>query len=100
MSRLKPIDRKEMILAAALDEAQERGYQHITREGVAKRAVCSPGLVSTYFNTMTQLRRAVVRAAVSREVLPIIAQGLVAKDPQALKIPSGLKQAALAAIHA
>jgi AcrR family transcriptional regulator len=96
MSRLNPKDRKEQILAAALDLSVKHGYTRVTREGVAVAAECSPALVSSYFGTMIAFRRDIMRAAIRRQVLPVIAQGLAAQDPHAKRAPDGLKQAALA----
>ncbi len=93
--RQKPKDRKAALLAAALKHAAEVGYTHITRDGVARAAGCSDALVSAYWGTMPQLKREVIRAAIRLRYLPIIAQGIVAKDPQVLKAPSELRTAAI-----
>lgn len=96
--RLKPTDRKRHILAAALADARKRGYMQVTLLSVADAAECSRGLVIHYFATMQQLRRAVMRAAIANRDLPIVAQGLAARDAQALKAPEDLRKAALASI--
>lgn len=93
--KLEPKVRKDQIMAAALSVAKAAGYQNVTRERIADSAACSPASVSNYFGTMTQMKRAIMRAAVNQKVLPIIAQGLAAKDPQALKAPEDTKRAAL-----
>lgn len=100
MTRLKPTDRKKQILDAALDLAERRGYSTITRDSIATAAGCAPGLVSAYFGTMINFRRDIMRAAIREERLPIIAQGLAAKDPHARKAPDPLKQAALETLAA
>ena len=97
LKRLQPEDRKQEILQAALDEACAVGYSNIKREDVARRAACAEGLVSRYFNTMPQLKRAVMRAAVKAEVLQVIAQGIAANDNQAMKAPAHLRSKALLA---
>lgn len=94
--RLPPKERSKLILDAALDLAKRDGFDNITRESVAKAAGISPGLVSNYFNTMNQLQRAVMRAAVAREVLEVVGQGLAARNEHALKAPHELKQRAIA----
>lgn len=74
--RLKPEVRREQVLAVAIDIAIKHGYNAVTRERVAEQASISTGLVSRVFNTMDQLRRAVMRAAIHREILPIVAAGI------------------------
>jgi AcrR family transcriptional regulator len=93
--RLPPEERRENILAAALDLSRRHGYTTVTREGIAEAAGCAPGLVSRYFGTMQQLRRAVMRAAVHQEVLEIVGQGLTGNDPHALKASEELKRRAM-----
>lgn len=94
-TRLKPEDRKAAILEAAIAEAQEVGYMAFTRDGVRLRAGVSAGLLNARHGTMAQLRRAVMRAAVERRLVDLVAQGIGARDPQALKAPEDLRQQAL-----
>lgn len=95
-TRMKPDDRRGEILAAALFLAQDKNYNTVSRDEIAERAGTSVGLVSRYFGTMPKLKRAVMRAAIKAEALPIIAQGLAAQDPHAMKAPQELKQRAVA----
>ena len=95
---LKPEVRKEQILTAAIEVAERDGYMHMRRSDVADVAGCATGSVSRYFNTMHQLRRAVMREAVKSSNHRIVAQGLVANDNQAMKAPEEVKQAALSAV--
>ena len=76
LKRLKPEVRRDQILAVAIDIAIKQGYNHVTRERIAEQANISTGLVNRVFNTMAQLRRAVMRAAIHSELLPIVAAGL------------------------
>lgn len=97
-TRLKPTDRKTQILGAALTAAKRDGYARVTRDAIAREAGCAPGLVSHYLGTMASTRRDIMRAAIRERVLPIVAQGLVAKDPHARRAPADLKEQALASI--
>ena len=96
--RLEPGKRKDEILDAALALAKAQGYQSVTLEAIANKAQCSNGTVVHYFGTMTQLRRAVMRAAINRGELQIVAQGLAARDAQALNAPDELKERAAASM--
>ncbi len=92
---LKDEVRRDQILTAAIDMALSTGYNSLTRDGIAKQAGVASGQVNHKFNTMTQLRRNVMRAAVSRELLPIIASGLAMGDVHAQKAPQWLQEKAV-----
>jgi hypothetical protein len=92
--RVSPGIRKTNILDAALEKAKDVGYREITREEIAEQAGVSMGLVSRYLGTMDQIRKAIMRAAIRREVLEIVAQGLACGDDQARKADPGVKAAA------
>lgn len=89
-------DRKRAILEAAISEAKEQGYQWITRDAVAKRAGVGAGSVNVAFGRMVELKRAVLREAVARRIVEIVAQGLADAHPIAKDAPSDLKQEAVA----
>lgn len=93
--RLKPADRKAAILENALELAIAGNYQRVTRDQIAAAGGHGSPLVQHYFGTMLKLRRAVMRAAIQRKCLPVIAQGIMAKDRYALKAPVELREAAL-----
>lgn len=96
-NRLPANDRRAQILDEALRCAEACGYANITRQMVADRLKLAPGLVSHYFGTMEDLRRTVMRHAIQRELLRIVAQGVVAKHPVAMRAPKELRTRALAA---
>ena len=88
-------DRKAKLVTAALHIATSEGYNRISFDDVARRAKCSKSLVMHYFSTMPKLRRAIMSAAVAKGHLPVIAQGLAARDSKALAAPEVLRRAAL-----
>lgn len=98
MSRFKPEVRKDAILEAATALALDDGLCAVRLIPVAQRAGVTNGLVSHYFGTVKQLHRAVIRHAIHREILPIVAQALAAGDSDARKAPEELKQRALASL--
>lgn len=97
-TRLDPKVRTNQLLDSAIDLAQKRGYEKLTRDGLAAHAGVSQGLVGVHFGTMTQLRRAVVRRAIRDRLLDILAQALAANDPVAKKAPEELRRAAVATL--
>lgn len=97
---LNPKVRKAMILAVAVNLAETVGLNGLRRDEVAKAADVANGLVSRYFNTMPQLRRAVIRSAVHTENLTLIAQALAMREPEAMKASDELKKKALATLSA
>jgi AcrR family transcriptional regulator len=97
-NRLPANDRRAQILDEALRCAEVYGYTNITRQMVADRLGLAPGLVSHYFGTMDDLRRDVMRHAIKRENLRVVAQGVIAGHPVAMRAPRDLKSRALAAL--
>lgn len=91
LSRLDPLERRAELLDVALTLAKRRGYLNLTRDALADAAGCSQGLVTKRFGSMAKLRKEVMRAAVNLEVLEVIAQGIAAKDPVAMRAPAELK---------
>ena len=89
--REEPAIRKQQILDAGIKMATKHGYQSITREDVASAADVSVGLVSKYFLTMANLKRAIMRAAIDREILSIVAQGVSLRDPLTRSISGTLR---------
>lgn len=98
MTRLNPEVRKAQLIDVALKLAAKHGLANVRRDQIAEAADVSPGLVSHALGTMTEMRRTIMRQAIAREVLPIIAEGIVAKDKTALKAPDALRKRALAAL--
>lgn len=94
-TRLVPKVRKEQILNATIELAISIGYKNITRLAIANSLNINESLVSHYFGTMKELKTKILRVAIRKEILSIIAQGIVAEDPLALKAPEALKQRAL-----
>lgn len=85
---------RDHILTAALQCAERDHYRTMTRGDVAREAHCAPTLV-TYYWPWQLMAGAVMRAAVARRCLRVIAQGLVDRHPAALRAPESLRRAAL-----
>lgn len=90
----KALERKEMILNVALEMARQVGYQNVRRDALAVRAGVGLGTVNLYYNTIVQLKRAIMRKALTDRDHIVIAQGLAHDDPLAAKADLELKVAA------
>ena len=98
--RLKADVSKKRLLAAALEIAETVGFHRMTRADIAAHADVSPGLVSLHLGTMDALRRSVMRAAIKRESLKVIAEGLALGNSHARAADPELKARALASLSA
>ena len=96
--RLTAPIRRDQIVEVALALAARPGctWQSVTRDQIGRECCITGQAVMHHFNTMAQLRRSIMRAAVQRENLAVVAQGLVAGDPQARKAGVGLRRRAMA----
>lgn len=96
--RMDPKDRKRQLLDVGLKLSEQVGYRNVTMGALTDAAGVSRTLSHRYFSTVNQFRVDVMRAAVKQGNLAVIAQGLVAKDPHALKVPAELRERAAATI--
>lgn len=85
------------IMVAALDLCAKPNatYLRITRDEIARKAGIPPTLIAYHIGTMATLRRDIMREAVRVGCLPVIAQGLAARDRHAMKAPKELQERAL-----
>ena len=91
-------ERNERVLSAALDIALTEGYAAISQRKVAQRASVSVGAVNYSFGNMAGLQDAVMREAIHRRHLTVLAQGLALRSRIALDAPEDLKRDALATL--
>lgn len=97
--RMKPADRKDIILAAAIQEAGRLGFNNFRLVDVAERAECSTASVMRYWKTMEQLRRAVMGAAIKDKVLRIVGVGVAIGHPRCKNLPADLRRTALESLQ-
>lgn len=91
---LKPDVRTNELLDAALALAERTGWRGLTHTAVAQAAGVSPALVVLRLGTKTELLRDVMRRAVNRGVVPVVAEGLAVGDRQARRASEALREAA------
>ena len=97
--RLTPDVRREQVVMAALELAHSKPYWAVTRNELADAVGIAGSVVQYHFGTVKQMRRAIMRAAVHREDLLVIAQGIAAQDPHALRAPADLRARAVKTLH-
>lgn len=91
---------KESILNAAMQLANLKRYNRVTRSAIAERADVAPGSVSYHFGSMKKLQTAMIERAVEAKNLKILAQALSDRHPVATKAPDSLRKAAAATLAA
>lgn len=92
--RYHPRVRRELILQAALISASRPGgWSKLTRQAIAKEAGCSEALVSRYLGDIPSIRKAIMKAAIKKELMEIIVQSIAAHDGYAF--PKSLRTKAI-----
>lgn len=89
------ISTKDTILDAALTMAEEIGLHAVTRHGIAKRVGVSYGTIYNHLGGMPETRTEIIKHAVTKRNLRVLAEGIISKHPDALSAPLALKQEAL-----
>ena len=92
--RLPAKDRTNLLIDAGLSCAERVGWSNLTRDLIAAEAQVTNGLISIRLGTMDQARRSIMRRAVERRSLKVVAEGLAVGDKTARKAPEDLKQEA------
>lgn len=94
-AKIMVAERNAKVLEAAVAEAQATGFANLRRRPIADRAGVSQGSVNQAFGDMAGLRESVMTAAVQREILPILAAGVIEGHTVACGAPAELQQRAL-----
>ena len=97
-TRLSPDARREIILKAAIKEAERLGFNNVQRPAIAARAGVSVSLVGHYLGTVAKMQRAIMREAIRTDNARIIAQGLAVRHPQCRKLSERQKEHVRASI--
>lgn len=92
--------KKDKILSAAIAIAMRKNYGDVSAREVASVAETSNGTVYSCFKTMEGLQAAIVRAAIEKGYVKILADAFGRRDPVALaECPETLKQQAISHLH-
>ena len=89
--RLEPEARTAELLEVALRLAAADGWRKLTHSVIARAAGVSQGLVVARLGTMEQVRRSVMRLAVKRRTVAVVAEGLAVRDRHAMKADAELR---------
>lgn len=84
----------DKILRAAVRLAKKRGFRAFTRSDVAVEVGCATGTVNYHFDSMDVLRMEVMREAIRREVMAVVAEGLSRRHVLVLRAPERLRRKA------
>jgi len=84
------------LLDVAVDLAERIGFDNLTRDGIARAAGVSLSLPTQRLGNKAEMMRNIMRRAIKREVLAVVAQGLASGDKTARKAPEALKVRAAA----
>ena len=84
-----------IILESALHVAERDGFINLVRSTIAEHAKCSQGKVNMAFGTMTKLKRAVMRQAIHKQILSVIADGILLKMACCMKLDQELRERAI-----
>lgn len=93
--RLKSQDRRKEILAVALQLAIDNGFDKVSRRSIAKVVGVTGSAIQYHFKTMPKLKRDLMRYAIQKKCLPVIAQGLAVHNVYAKRAPENLRCEAL-----
>ena len=74
-------ERREEVLNVALQLAIEVGYTQVTRERISSVIGITKQAIQHHIGSMDELRTDMMREAIARECLPVIAQGMALRDP-------------------
>lgn len=88
-------DRKTALMEVALHLSKTKGYTKVTREAIAAVVGCVPATVTNHLGTTPNMKRGIMRAAVAKGVVEVVAQGLADGNPHAKKAPPELKRLAV-----
>ena len=89
-------DRREQVLAAALQSAILVPYYDLRREDVAAVAGMAPSNINSYFGTMGELRQAMLKRAIETENINVLKRALGRNEPLVEKMPKALKEKVVA----
>lgn len=83
---------KQTILQAALKLARTQGLRALKRREIAKAAECGNGTINYHFESMEELRGAVIEYAIEVECIEVLVQARAERDPRLGRLSPALKE--------
>lgn len=80
-------DTMKKLLETIMNMAEQGDYTRLTRTEIAKQAKVSVGLISYYFGTMVDLKKIIVREAVTRKHPRIVARAILSGYLRTKEVP-------------
>jgi AcrR family transcriptional regulator len=92
--RADPEVRHQQLMDAAIQISKTDGWSKLTRTKVAAQAQVAASLINFYFGDKEAFRTAVMAEAVSRNLVSVVAEGLLYRNEAALNAPPLLRKRA------
>jgi|SRR5690606_5627829 len=90
--RLDPEIRKQQILDAAINISIQKGYRQLTRQAVANKLCCAGALINHYYGDIDSLRDIVLKTAIEKEIMPILAENYGTRGKETSNLSPALKE--------
>lgn len=87
--------RREQLLIAALALSNQGHYKTVSRDAIARCCGMSGTIVQHYFGTMAELRATIVKEAVERWQVRVLAQAIIEKDPNVANLTENQRRLVL-----
>ena len=91
-------ERREHILAAALQAAIMVPYYELRREEVGACAGVAPSSINVHFQTMNNLRQEMLKRAIETENVNVLKRAIGRNEPLIEKMPKALKEKVVASL--
>jgi AcrR family transcriptional regulator len=92
--RADPELRQQQLMETAIELAKTEGWSKLTRAKVAAKAQVAASLLNYYFRGKDEFRTAVMQEAIDRNLISVVAEGLLYRNPAALGAPAALRKRA------
>lgn len=92
--RCDPEIRHRQLMDVAIQIAKSEGWSKLTRVKLAAQAQVAASLINFYFGDKESFRTSVMQEAVNRNLVSVVAEGLLYRNKAALEAPALLRKRA------
>jgi len=100
MLRLPPDKRYAQLAEIGVELAEVSDYRMVQFGQIAQIAGVTRTLVQHYFKNRFTLQNVILKTAIQKKNLRVVAQGVIAGDPAVMDAPARLRQRALREVRA